>query len=55
MDQLIKETESLLPALRDQHEQTIQELDREQKEIADLERSDPSFLEELKTTIDDQK
>ena len=55
LNQIIRDAEDLLPALREQHAQILQELEKEQAEIEDIERSDPVYLEELKIEIEEQK
>lgn len=55
MSEVIKESEDLLPALRRQHAQILEELKKEQSEVNDLEQSDPGYLEELKAEIEEQK
>lgn len=44
-----------MPALRQQHAQTLAELERERREVEEIENSETSFLEELKGTIEEQK
>lgn len=55
LSDIIGEAEDLLPALRQQHAQIIEDLKREQTEVNDLEQSDPAYLEELKAEIEEQK
>ena len=55
LNQIIRDAEDLLPVLREQHAQILQELEKEQAEIEDIERSDPAYLEELKIEIEEQK
>ena len=52
---IIDQAGSLLPALQQQHAQILLELERERSEVAEMEQSDPVYLEELKATIDEQK
>ena len=51
----IDQAEDILPALRQQHAQTLTELERERREVEEIENSETSFLEELKGTIEEQK
>ncbi len=49
------QADKLIPTLLQQYEQVLQELEQEQAEIAQIENDDPSYLEELKATIAEQK
>jgi hypothetical protein len=55
LDDIISQANSLLPALRQQHAQILNELEQEKREVEDIENSDPVYLEELKATIAEQK
>ena len=55
LTELIEEAENLLPALKRQHAQILEDLKKEQSEVNDLEQSDPGYLEELKAEIEEQK
>ena len=55
LTEMINEAEDLLPLLRQQHVQILEDLKREQAEVDDLEQSDPTYLEELKAEIEEQK
>lgn len=52
---MIRDAEDLLPDLREQHAQVLQELEKERFEIEEIERSDPAYIEELKVEIEEQK
>lgn len=52
---IIEKAQSLLPALRHQHAQAQAQLERERIDIDEIENSDPSYVEELKITIEEQK
>ena len=55
LDGIISQASELLPALKQQHAQILLELEREQRDVVEMEESDPAYLEELKVTIDEQK
>ncbi len=55
LDEVISQAEDLLPLLKQQHAQILLELERERRDVAEMEDSDPAYLEELKATIDEQK
>ena len=55
MTEIINEAEDMLPLLRQQHVQILNDLKKEQAEVDDLEQSDPTYLEELKAEIEEQK
>lgn len=52
---IIEKAQSLLPALRHQYAQAQAQLERERIDIDEIENSDPSYVEELKITIEEQK
>lgn len=55
LDSVISQATSLLPALRQQHAQIMNELERETKEVEDVKNTDPMYIEELRGTINEQK
>lgn len=55
LDGIISQAEDLLPSLKQQHAQILLELERERCDVAEMEDSNPAYLEELKVTIDEQK
>lgn len=54
LESLTRQVQDLLPSLREEYEQAIRELEQEQAEVDELERSDQSYLNELKATIAEQ-
>ncbi|KLO20428.1 Spc7-domain-containing protein [Schizopora paradoxa] len=54
LDDIVSQAEGLLPSLKQQHAQILLELERERSDVAEMEDSDPAYLEELKVTIDEQ-
>lgn len=45
----------MLPALEAEYEQVMQELQKEQADVAELENDDQEYLAELRTTIAEQE
>jgi kinetochore protein Spc7/SPC105 len=46
---------AILPALEEEHEKVMRELEQEQADVAEIERSDKDYLSELKSSITEQK
>ena len=55
VNNILRDAEGLVPNLKRQHQQLLEQLEQEGQEIAQLEESDPDYLEELKATISEQK
>jgi kinetochore protein Spc7/SPC105 len=45
----------VVPALREEYEEIMRELERETAEVAEIEASDQEYLNELKASIAEQK
>ena len=52
---MIKEAQDLLPSLREEYEEVTRLLQQEQADIDEIENSDKDYLNELKTSIAEQK
>jgi hypothetical protein len=48
-------TDEIIPALEQEYENTMRELEQEKNEVAEIEASDQDYLNELKNTISEQK
>jgi kinetochore protein Spc7/SPC105 len=55
LEEINKKAQEILPSLRADYEQIMQELEREQAEVAEIENCDQDYLKELKTSIAEQK
>ncbi|TDL28754.1 hypothetical protein BD410DRAFT_781291, partial [Rickenella mellea] len=54
ISKFISQAEDILPSLREKHAQILQEYEQERLEVEEIESSDPTYLAELKVTIDEQ-
>jgi hypothetical protein len=54
LESLIRQAESFLPRLREEHAQVIKELEQEQSIVTDIENCDQEYLNELKATLAEQ-
>ncbi|KZT23850.1 hypothetical protein NEOLEDRAFT_1179833 [Neolentinus lepideus HHB14362 ss-1] len=54
LESLTRQVQDILPSLREEYKQALSELEQEQAEVDELERSDQSYLNELKATIAEQ-
>ena len=52
---MIKEAQDLLPALRQEYEGVSRLLEQEQADIDEIENSDKDYLNELKSSIAEQR
>ena len=52
---MIKEAQDLLPALRQEYEEVTRLLEQEQADIDEIENSDKDYLNELKSSIAEQR
>lgn len=55
MESIIGDAQSILPALRAEYAQVLEELEQEEAAVAELEKSDKDYLNELKVTIAEQE
>jgi hypothetical protein len=55
LEQIIAQSQSTLPSLRAEYAQVIEVLEKEEAAIADLEKSDKDYLNELKVSIAEQE
>lgn len=55
MESVIGDAQSILPALRAEYAQVLEELEQEEAAVAELEKSDKDYLNELKVTIAEQE
>lgn len=55
LEQVIGQAQSMLPALRAEYAQVMEELEKEEAAVAELEKSDKDYLSELKTSIAEQE
>uniref|UniRef100_A0A0W0F5T4 Spc7 kinetochore protein domain-containing protein n=1 Tax=Moniliophthora roreri TaxID=221103 RepID=A0A0W0F5T4_MONRR len=54
LEQLKHKADELVPALQQEYDEIMRELEREQAEVAELEQCDHDYLNELKTSIAEQ-
>ncbi|KAK7029013.1 hypothetical protein VNI00_014723 [Paramarasmius palmivorus] len=54
LEQLKARTDELVPALQQEYDEIMRELEREQQEVIDIEQCDQDYLNELKTSIAEQ-
>ena len=52
---MIKEAQDLLPTLRQEYEEVSRLLEQEQADIDEIENSDKDYLNELKSSIAEQR
>lgn len=55
LESVIGDAQSILPALRAEYAQVLEELEQEEAAVAELEKSDKDYLNELKVTIAEQE
>jgi hypothetical protein len=55
LEVIINQAQALVPSLQEEYEQVAQELEQEKAFVAEIESSDQEYLNELKTTISEQK
>lgn len=55
LEQVIGETQGMLPSLRAEYAQVMDELEKEEAAVAELEMSDKEYLNELKVSIAEQE
>lgn len=55
MESVIGDAQSILPALRAEYAQVLEELEQEEAAVVELEKSDKDYLNELKVTIAEQE
>ncbi|KAG2149678.1 Spc7 kinetochore protein-domain-containing protein [Suillus cothurnatus] len=54
LENIIRQTQEVVPALNEEYENLLRELQQEQADVAELENCDQDYLNELKTTIQEQ-
>ncbi|KAG1757257.1 Spc7 kinetochore protein-domain-containing protein [Suillus lakei] len=54
LENIIRQTQEVVPALDEEYENLLRELEQEQADVAELENCDQDYLNELKTTIQEQ-
>ncbi|KAG1864649.1 Spc7 kinetochore protein-domain-containing protein [Suillus subalutaceus] len=54
LENIIRQTQDVVPALNEEYENLLRELEQEQADVAELENCDQDYLNELKTTIQEQ-
>ncbi|KAG2756515.1 hypothetical protein P692DRAFT_20852947 [Suillus brevipes Sb2] len=54
LENIIRQTQEVVPALNEEYENLLHELEQEQADVAELESCDQDYLNELKTTIQEQ-
>ncbi|TCD62040.1 hypothetical protein EIP91_007535 [Steccherinum ochraceum] len=54
LESINAQAQAMLPALREEYEQVMKELEAERADIAEIESDDPEYLAELKATIAEQ-
>ncbi|KAG1754974.1 Spc7 kinetochore protein-domain-containing protein, partial [Suillus paluster] len=54
LENIIRQTQEVVPALNEEYENLLRELEQEQADVAELENCDQDYLNELKTTIQEQ-
>ncbi|PSR80699.1 hypothetical protein PHLCEN_2v6615 [Hermanssonia centrifuga] len=54
LEEIIGQAQEILPGLRDEYDQVMRELEKEEKDVSELEKSDKDYLNELKMTIAEQ-
>ncbi len=55
LEEIIGQAQEILPGLRDEYDQVMRELEKEEKDVSELEKSDKDYLNELKMTIAEQE
>ena len=55
LEVITNQAQALVPSLREEYEQVTRELEQEKVLVAEIENSDQEYLNELKTTISEQK
>ena len=55
MEDIIKQAQDMLPALRAEYAQAALELREEEADVAELQNSDKDYLDELKVSIAEQE
>ncbi|KAG2155502.1 Spc7 kinetochore protein-domain-containing protein [Suillus clintonianus] len=54
LEDIIRQTQEVVPVLNEEYENLLRELEQEQADVAELENCDQDYLNELKTTIQEQ-
>ncbi|EIW86479.1 hypothetical protein CONPUDRAFT_45562 [Coniophora puteana RWD-64-598 SS2] len=54
LEEFTRDAQQIVPGLREEYEQIMRELEQDQADIAELENCDQDYLNELKTTINEQ-